>query len=160
METQALSCCFSGHRRMSLGQAFSAYSTLLKTINELISRGVINYYCGGALGFDLLAGEAVVALRREHPEIRLYMVLPCRDQDALWRPRDRQRYAALLSEADEITYVSDVYTNTCMMERNRKLVAGSNVCVCYLTKESGGTYYTVGQAYKAGLEIINLGGRT
>jgi hypothetical protein len=58
------------------------------------------------------------------------MVQPCLDQDALRRPRDRQRNAALLPKRRNNPYVSDFYTNTCMLERNRKLVAGSNVCEC------------------------------
>ena len=43
-----------------------------------------------------------------------------------------------------------------MFKRNRHLVDNSSVCVCYLTKDSGGTAYTVRYAKEKGLEIVNL----
>ena len=49
-----------------------------------------------------------------------------------------------------------VDTQGCMYKRNRHLVDHSGVCVCYLTKDSGGTTYTVRYARAHGLEIINL----
>ena len=47
-------------------------------------------------------------------------------------------------------------TQGCMYKRNRHLVDHSGICVCYLTKDSGGTAYTVRYARTHGLEIINL----
>lgn len=43
-----------------------------------------------------------------------------------------------------------------MFKRNRHLVDNSSVCICYQTKETGGTAYTVEYARKHGLRIINL----
>lgn len=43
-----------------------------------------------------------------------------------------------------------------MLERNRHLVNSSSVCVCYLTKDTGGTAYTVKDAKQKGLQITNL----
>ncbi len=42
-----------------------------------------------------------------------------------------------------------------MFKRNRHLVDHSGVCVCYLTKERGGTAYTAQYAQRQGLEIVN-----
>ena len=44
-----------------------------------------------------------------------------------------------------------------MFERNRKLVDMSTYCICYLTKATGGTAYTVKYAKKKNLQIINIG---
>ena len=55
-----------------------------------------------------------------------------------------------------MVYTSQAYTAGCMHKRNRHLVDNSSVCVCYLTKDSGGTAYTVRYARKRGLEVINL----
>ena len=46
-----------------------------------------------------------------------------------------------------------------MHERNRYLVDNSGLCLCYLVKRGGGTYYTVQYAKKQGLPVINLAGR-
>jgi len=156
MKNNTLTCCFTGHRRISSAETARVYSLLLSTVDALIRRGVTRFACGGAIGFDMLAGEAVLSLRMNYPHISLNLILPCHDQDALWQPRDKTRYSYLLSRADDITYVSDRYNPFCMMERNRRLVESADICVCYLKQNSGGTFYTVGQAGKAGLEIINL----
>ena len=43
-----------------------------------------------------------------------------------------------------------------MHRRNRHLVDNSGVCVCYLTKNSGGTAYTVNYAKKQGINVFNI----
>ena len=53
-------------------------------------------------------------------------------------------------------YVSDGYAPGCMQKRNRYMADRSSVCVCWLSSETGGTYYTVRYAGRMGLEIINL----
>lgn len=44
----------------------------------------------------------------------------------------------------------------CMHRRNRHLVDNSGVCVCYLTRNSGGTAYTVNYAKKQGVNVFNI----
>ena len=56
----------------------------------------------------------------------------------------------------KVVYTAQQYTRGCMHKRNRHLVNYSGVCVCYLTKDSGGTAYTVQYAKGEGLEIINI----
>lgn len=55
-----------------------------------------------------------------------------------------------------MVYTSQEYTQGCMHKRNRHLVDNSSVCICYLTKESGGTAYIVKYAKERGLEVINV----
>ena len=43
-----------------------------------------------------------------------------------------------------------------MYKRNRHLVDNSGICVCYLTKDKGGTAYTVEYEKQKGLQIINF----
>ena len=43
-----------------------------------------------------------------------------------------------------------------MHRRNRHLVDHSGTCICYLTRSTGGTAYTVDYARKKGLRIINV----
>ena len=70
----------------------------------------------------------------------------------------RRRIAKLLGcpQADHVVYTAQQYTRGCMHRRNRYLVDNSGICVCYLTKERGGTAYTVNYAEKHKLEIINI----
>ena len=132
---------------------------LAETIDYLISKGVIYYGSGGALGFDSLAAEAVIEARRKNPKVKLILVLPCHDQDKKWLPEDRARYSFLKSQANKIVYTSDVYSPGCMHKRNRHLVDNSKFCIALLERMSGGTYYTFNYAQEQGLEIYNLAER-
>lgn len=149
-------CCFSGHRRIPLGKVRTIERRLEKTIIDLIDQGFLYFGAGGALGFDTLAAKTVLKLREVHPEIKLILVLPCKTQASLWSQADKRTYEEIKSQADKIVYISDEYTRGCMYERNRHLVDNSSICVCYLTKDSGGTAYTVKYARKKGVQIINL----
>jgi len=43
-----------------------------------------------------------------------------------------------------------------MLRRDRYMVEHSEVCICYMTRNTGGTSYTVAQALKKGIEVVNL----
>nr|WP_325232724.1 SLOG family protein [uncultured Oscillibacter sp.] len=149
-------CCFTGHRTIPPGKRRELARRLEETVLRLYRRGVRYFGAGGALGFDTLAAQAVLSLREECPGIRLILVLPCPSQTKGWKPEDAAEYERIKSRADKVVYTSQEYTQGCMYKRNRHLVDHSGVCVCYLTKDSGGTAYTVRYARTHGLEIINL----
>ena len=123
---------------------------------EAIEQGYRYFGCGGALGFDTLAAQTVLRLREIYPEIRLILVLPCRDQTRGWKQADVAEYDRIMKAADKVTYTSEQYYSGCMHKRNRHLVDYSSLCVCYLTEQSGGTAYTVNYARTQGLKIINV----
>ena len=123
---------------------------------EAIEQGYRYFGCGGALGFDTLAAQTVLRLREIYPEIRLILVLPCRDQTRRWKQGDVAEYDRIMKAADKVTYTSEQYYSGCMHKRNRHLVDYSSLCICYLTEQSGGTSYTVNYAQSQGLKIINV----
>ena len=129
---------------------------LEQTVTGLIQSGVQYFGAGGALGFDTLAAQTVLNLKKEYPHIKLILVLPCLSQTRGWKEQDVQIYETIKAEADKVVYTSQQYTQDCMHKRNRHLVDHSGVCVCYLTQDKGGTAYTVNYAKKQGLEVINL----
>lgn len=149
-------CCFTGHRSIPPEERRELARRLEETILRLYRRGVRYFGAGGALGFDTLAAQAVLRLREECPGIKLILVLPCPSQTKGWKPEDAAEYERIKSQADKVVYTSQEYTQGCMYKRNRHLVDHNGVCVCYLTKDSGGTAYTVRYARTHGLEIINL----
>jgi len=149
-------CCFTGHRDLSLTEQESIVRKLDQTVTGLIQSGVRYFGAGGARGFDTLAAQAVLRLREQYPHIRLILVLPCKSQTRGWWKEDIQKYEAILAAADKIKYISQEYTRNCMLKRNRHLVDHSGVCVCYLRDSAGGTAYTVDYARKNGVPVINL----
>lgn len=149
-------CCFTGHRRLPAEGLRTLAGQLEAELRGLISRGFCRFCAGGALGFDTLAAEAVLALREEFSHLSLLLLLPCRDQAARWRPEEVRRYERIKREADAVEYLGERYAPGCMQRRNRALVDRSAHCVCYLTQDSGGTKYTVDYAKRRGLSITNL----
>lgn len=149
-------CCFTGHRFIPAEQYEPLKKQLIDTIKLLTGRGVLYYGAGGALGFDTMAARCIIEQKAYVPNIKLILVLPCYSQAERWSAKDQQIYESIKSQADKIVYTSQEYTPDCMFRRNRHLVAFSGICVCYKTRASGGTAYTVDYAKRQGLEIINL----
>lgn len=148
-------CCFTGHRKLTLQQTCHAYEKTLEAIKTLAKQGYTCFCCGGALGYDTIAAQAVLEVR-EQLNVKLVLILPCIKQDAAWADADKRVYADIKCQADEVIYTSSEYTRGCMHKRNRALVDASSVCVCFSSSDSGGTAYTVKYAQKMGVEVINI----
>lgn len=129
---------------------------LEKVIEESIQAGYLYFGAGGALGFDTLAAQTVLKLRNRYPKIKLILVLPCKTQASGWKTADVAEYDRIISSADKVVYTSETYFNGCMHRRNRHLVDHSSLCICYLTENKGGTYYTVNYARENGIRIVNI----
>lgn len=149
-------CCFTGHRILPQNRKGEITSKLEETIISLIHSGYLYFGAGGALGFDTIAAQTVLRLRKSYPRIKLILVLPCVTQADKWASKDVENYQKIIKQADKVVYTSQEYTPGCMFKRNRHLVDNSSACVCYLAKEVGGTAYTVKYAKKHGLKIFNI----
>ena len=149
-------CCFTGHRDLPTSSRAELSIKLKGCLISLIERGVRYFGAGGALGFDTLAAQTVLKLKEKYPQIKLILVLPCLTQTRGWPAGDVEEYERIKTQADKVVYTSQEYTRGCMFKRNRHLVDYSGVCVCYMSKTTGGTAYTVNYAKQQGLEIINL----
>ncbi|MBR1738028.1 MAG: DUF1273 family protein [Firmicutes bacterium] len=149
-------CCFTGHRNIPAYKTAEIKSRLKSVIRNLISEGIIYFGAGGALGFDTIAALTVLELKEEYPQIKLILVLPCENQTFGWSVDDVVTYNDIKARADKCVYTSKNYYNGCMQKRNRHLVDNSSICVCYLTQNSGGTFYTVNYARNNGLKIYNI----
>lgn len=149
-------CCFTGHRNIKPEHMLKLPSLLDGELEKLIVLGVDTFRAGGAIGFDTLAALKVLEKKRKYSFLKLDLILPCRDQTKSWGERDKMIYDYIASQADDLTYVTDRYSSTCMHERNRRLVDGSDFCLAYLARRSGGTAYTCSYAQSRSVEVINL----
>lgn len=134
------SCAFTGHR--FLDESFSL-KTLQKEIERLIKEENVNcFYCGMAMGFDLIAGETIVKLKKKYP-IKLIACVPFYEQEKYFSVKDKIRYFDLLEKCDERLLVSEKYYKGCLLKRNRYMANKSDFLIAYLRKDNGGTAYTV-----------------
>ena len=81
--------CFTGHRTIPPQQLEDLAQRLRAAVEDAIGRGYRYFGAGGALGFDTLAAQTVLDLKKIYPHIRLILVLPCRSQAERWN-RDRK----------------------------------------------------------------------
>lgn len=149
-------CCFTGHRDIPSGLTDYLMARTMDGVNYLHTHGIKTFLAGGAVGFDMLASQAVLKCKGTHPDIRLILVLPCRDQARYWKQADVDLYESVKRLADSMVCLSEHYYKGCMHQRNRYLIDNSCACMCYLTQSSGGTAYTVGYARRKGLTVFNL----
>ena len=154
---KSISVCFSGHRKIPSDRTDNLCEKLDAAIEQLIKNGKSVFMAGGAIGFDTIAAFRVLAAKEKYPDIKLVLVLPCRDQTDRWTSlKSLNEYKILKDNADKVIYMKDFYDVTCMKERNKYMVDNSSCCVAYLTSASGGTAGTVKYAEKCGVPVINL----
>ena len=151
-------CCFTGHRIIDDEEMLRLPRALGEAIAELYARGVREFRAGGAIGFDTIAACRVIVAKKHFKEVKLILLLPCRDQTARWKKEyDIALYQRIKGYADEIIYATDTYTSGCMHLRNRMMADMSRYCIAYYNgSSSGGTAYTVRYASETGKNVINL----
>lgn len=149
-------CCILGNRLLPRGQADEIAARLEEKILKLASLGVTRFFTGGALGFETLAAQVVLRVRATHPEIKLALVLPCRDQAAKWPESAVATYESIKAQADEIIYTSETTSRGHILKRNRYMVDESDYCLTHLSKTSGRTAQTIRYAEKTDHVVINI----
>ena len=160
-DNKRISCSFTGHRNISDEDRDSLLPRLKSTVLYLISQGVREFHCGGALGFDTVAASVVLDIARLHEGIKLILELPYDGQSSGWSDGDRRIYDFIKSKAHEVNIHGEKPKNReqavkLLLARNRILVDKSHYCVCFLKKSGGGTLYTVNYAKLHDVQIINL----
>lgn len=93
-------CCFTGHRIIPAAVLPGLKEELEQAVREMVDRGVSRFLCGGARGFDTLAAQTVLQLKREYPTLELFLVLPCRDQARGWSSEEAIQYEAVRRRAE------------------------------------------------------------
>ena len=152
--------CFTGHRNVPAEDGKRLARLLPALLERLYCDGYRIFCTGGAVGFDMAAGEAVAELAEKHPDVALEIFIPCRGSDGRWSREQKARQERLLSRADTVHVLSEYYYEGCMIVRNRKMADTCSLCVSYCRVLSGGgTYGTVCYALEKGMKLINIGGK-
>lgn len=150
--------CFTGHRTIPSEIMEKLISELDDALEKYISDGYDCFIAGGAIGFDTVAAFRVLNAKENHPEIKLVLALPCRNQTERWTSlKNLKEYQILKDNADAVIYLQNFYDDQCMMKRNRFMVDMSSLCIGYVTKTCGGSAATMRYAKKKNIECLNLG---
>ena len=154
---KANSVAFSGHRTIAEDRKDEIRKKLSGKIRLLYAMGITNFYCGMALGFDMLAAEEVISLKVELPNLKLIAVIPYDGQNERWSAREQDRYWDILDKADDAILLSKHYFNGCLLRRNDYMLSHSCGLIAFFDgKPKGGTFYTCRKAKSMWMDIINL----
>lgn len=156
---QTKRCCFTGHRNVIVDIALKG--RLWNALHRLVEEyNVTDFYAGGAVGFDTLCERAVIALKKEYPQVKLHLILPCAPeiQTGKWDSNQKAIFYELKEQADSCVSLSDRYYPGCMKKRNEELVKNADFCICYYNSSdnSSGTGQTVRMCEKSGVNVINI----
>ncbi|MBQ8186584.1 MAG: DUF1273 family protein [Clostridia bacterium] len=164
MNNKLTTCCFTGHRTVPIRHRRAVTEAIEYHVRDLRNHGFTRFIAGGALGFDTLAAETVLAMAESDPGIRLILAIPCINQTEKWTnlPNGLEHlrtYKDILGRAHDVIYVSErTYFDGCMKKRNQYMVDSSSVCIAYWNGSRGGTSQTVRLAESGGLQVINIFG--
>ena len=148
-------CCFVGHKDIPPGEQLKILVRVEHRLIPLIQQGVTYFGIGGSLGFDTLMADMLISLKAAHPRIRIIEVLPFEGYRSKWSLEQQRHAEKIDKQVDKIVYAAKEPSRGIHLARNRHLVDGSKYCICYCTRPTGGTAYTVKYALKKGLTVYN-----
>ncbi len=154
-----MSVCFSGHRSIPFQYWKQLKQQLKAEIAKTYADGYRYFFCGMAMGFDMLAAEVALSLKSELPDLQVIAVIPHRGQAERWSDAMKAKYDAILRSADKVIILSEHYYNGCLLRRNDYMVLHcSRLIAWYDGQPKGGTFYTCRKATANRLQVINLYG--
>lgn len=151
--------CFTGHRNLDCDLE-DLKSRLYDALERaIVNAGIVEFYNGGAIGWDILTAQTVLRLREEYPHIKLHMILPCspESQSYKWTSEQKKAYFSILKQANSVEQIANQYFTGCMKQRNARLVELSDCCFCYWNGNmKSGTVQTIRMAQKKHILIVNF----
>ena len=154
---KAVSVCFSGHRNVPFAKRRELKQCLKSEIAKAYADGYRCFYCGMAMGFDLLAAEAALSSQSVLKDLQVIDVVTFRCQSERWSLEAQAKYDAILRIVDDVVVLSERYYNGCLLRRNDYMVNHSSRLIAYFDgNPKGGTFYTVREAKRQELDIVNL----
>ena len=162
-------CAFTGHRPNKLPWKYDESAPgcvtlkkqLLYIVSDLASRDIVHFLSGMALGTDLWAANAVLAIRKQRPNVKLHCILPYCGQADRWGSAYQEQYREILEQSDTIVRVHRDYSNGCLLARNYFMVNAASVVVAVFDGQyRSGTGATIRYAKKLGRELMILNPNT
>lgn len=153
--------CNTGHRPKGLPWGYDetrpSCIKFKKDLKQLyigaINYGLTTFLTGMAEGFDMIAAETIIKLKKDFPEVKLIAVIPCKDQEKRWSLSQQERYWNIVTQCDDKIILSDHYYADCMNDRNKFMVDHSSVCIACWNGQRSGTGNTVRFAKENGCKV-------
>lgn len=126
-------------------------------LSDCCAEGKNRFLSRLASGFELLAGEVVVELKKKFADVRLVALVPADDREQLFTRAERLRYDMLLQVADErvVTRQGDDSKSACSVYGDL-VIAGASEMIVYSNGQDTGTEAMMKKAQKKRMEMLNL----
>ncbi|MGL5032644.1 MAG: SLOG family protein [Microcystaceae cyanobacterium] len=140
-----LSAFFTGHRDYK-----NLEEGIDSLINYAISRNIIHFYCGMALGADLTAAQLLC-----DRQLKWTAVIPFLGQTNRWKKAEKSLYEKLMPQAIERTTLYRDYCQQAYHARNEYMIEKSKLCLAiYDGRNKGGTFNVVNKVQKLGKDLV------
>ena len=153
-EPRSRRCCFTGHRPEKLKRSEEEIKNgLEEAVLKAIHDGYTTFITGMARGVDIWAGQIVLRLSQDNPDLRLIAALPYPDCDSRWSANWRRQYADVLKSADLVKAISPKYSMASFQKRDEWMVDHASRVIAVYDGVSGGAKNTIEYAKKCGVEV-------
>lgn len=146
----------SGYRSFELGvfqekdPKIKVIKKVLKiTIQQYIEEGLEWILIGGNLGTEIWAGQVVLDLQKEYPELKLGIIFPFEDFGENWNEKNQQVLTELKIKANYVNAVSHVpYQNPGQLKNHSQflLTHSGGLLVVYDDEYPGKTQFLLKEA--------------
>ncbi|WP_414842264.1 SLOG family protein [Enterococcus saccharolyticus] len=146
----------SGYRSFELGvfqekdPKIKVIKKVLKiTIQQYIEEGLEWILIGGNLGTEIWAGQVVLDLQKEYPELKLGVIFPFEDFGENWNEKNQQVLTELKIKANYVNAVSHVpYKNPGQLKNHSQflLTHSGGLLVVYDDEYPGKTQFLLKEA--------------
>ena len=145
-------CCGFGHRNYFPGKYEDDLSQILKRL--YIENGVRTFYTGRMGNFDAAFSSSVSLLKRDHNDVKLYLVLPY-FSNKLNNKTEMEYLKMIYDEIFIPDILSGVHYRAAITLRNRWMVDNSDYVVSGAVYDHGGAYQAIKYAENKGKNIIH-----
>lgn len=120
----------TGYRSFELG-IFQEKDPKIQVIKKVIKMSIEQYVeeglewilIGGNLGVEIWAGQVVLELQKDYPELKLGIIFPYAEFGEQWNEKNKQLLADLKTQANFVESVShSVYTNPSQLKNHSKFL--------------------------------------
>ena len=141
----------------NLDSQHDVFKELFNLLLTLSKQGYTTFLSGLDEGFDLLAAEAVLKLRRSQQSIELVAVVPFQGQELSYSQVNRMRYNSLFQNSDRAIFTSEHYSEDAYFVKDDFLLTSSACVVCYFDDlKSNLTKLAYNRASERGASILHL----
>lgn len=152
--------CLIGQRDFGNRQGLEVllYFKIKSIIQKVIDEGYIHFITNLYYRFDLLAAQALLEIKKTHPEIEIECAITYENMIKKRYDEDKQEYERFINKCDTLTALSKNYTPESEFESCRYMIDKSSLVIvaCNGVENNEKAQMMINYAKSRGLEMIKI----